>query len=367
MTVMKMQKHKREIMKTSLLLTLAGVACLAAQGFEGRIEAVQVRGDHSQRFVWQVGTNRLCIARAETNQPETRNLVALDTGEITFVFPHNRSYVRYRPEMKSQTPDGFPEMPLPPGGLPPGIGPQSGAARAVEPSAAPRRIGPSGFSGVPEMPVNPGMNMPAMPAGMPAGIGPQTGAVGAMETPATLGRIGPSGLSGMPEMPANPAVNMPAMPAGMPTAPACSSNMPHMPGLPDQPMEGAKRTLRRGEVEFTATGETTNLLGRACSRYEIRDRRYTMEVWATDQLVPFHPWQPNIPPRDFTVRRSVDEHWEKLLQERKLFPLLATLKNESGQAIPFEYKVTVITPEKGTDDSIFHPPADYHEINLSHL
>lgn len=332
-----------KIQKMGFMFALACAVGLAAQAFEGRIEAVQVRGDQAQHYVWQVGANRLSIVRTQTNQPEISNLVALDTGEITFVFPYNRSYVRYRPEQKSQTPDGLPDMPMPPGGLPPGIGPQSGAAGGMETPAAPNRIGPSGFSGLPEMPaipVNPTVKMPEMPAGMPPNIGPSSSA---QPNPVSL-----PAMAGLPE-----GMEMPEMPEGM-----------EMPGFPGHPMAGAKRTLRRGEVEFTATGETTNLLGCTCSRYEIRDRRNVMEVWATDQLIPFHPWQPNVPPRDILGRKSVDENWAELLQERKLFPLIATLKTESGESILFEFKVSAITPEKGGDETLFQPPADYHEMHV---
>ena len=328
---MKVPNKGRRIMKQGLFLTMVCVAGLAAQAFEGRIEAVQVRGDQSQQFTWTVGTNMLCVVRNGTDRPEIKNLVALDTGEVTLVFPNNRSYMRYRPANSSQAPAGFPEMPFPPGGLPPGIGPQSSASGLMGAKAAPGRIGPSGLSGVPKMAVDMKIKMPEMDAGLPAGIGPQ-----ASSSP---GLASPPDLSGMPTLP-----EMPAMPMG-----------------------GARHSLRRGEVEFTDTGETTNLLGRACTRCVIRDRRQTMEVWATDQLVPFHAWRSSIPLRNFTGRRRVEDCWGEMLRDRKLFPLLVTVKNAQGEPMRFEYRVTSITSEKCEDDFLFRPPADYLEMHPPHV
>jgi hypothetical protein len=184
-------------------------------------------------------------------------------------------------------------MPAPPGGLPPGIGPQ-----AQTPTA----------SGVPAMPLPPG--------GLPPGIGPQS-----------------AGASGAPAMP------------GM------AGGMPMMPMLP---ME---------KVELKATGDTTNLLGYACARYEIKQRGEVMEIWATDQLLPYQPWRQNQPLR--FGPQMLEEQWGELLKAKKLFPLLATLKFEHGtECLRFEVKS--VTPEKieDRDGALFRPPADYREIQL---
>lgn len=40
------------------------------------------------------------------------------------------------------------------------------------------------------------------------------------------------------------------------------------------------------------------------------------------------------------------------------------MKNEQGEPVLFEFKVTSATPEKQEDDALFRPPADYHEMHL---
>ena len=164
------------------------------------------------------------------------------------------------------------------------------------------------------------MPMPMPPPALPAG------------TPVTP----PPGAPAMPQMP-----QMPAMPAG--------GGMPMMPMVPmEQP-------------ELKATGETTNLLGYACARYEIKQRGETMTVWATDQLFPFQPYVQNQPHR--FGPQMIEEQWAELVKAKKLFPLLATLKFDNGPE-HFRFEVKAVTPQKLTDadQQLFQPPAGYMEI-----
>lgn len=250
-------------MKNGCRAVLMGLLCATSvmvHAFEGRIEVSLIRGGQTQTFTYTVGTNRLLVARNEMNRPYAKNLVSLDTGEITLLFPHNRSFVRLKPPEENTAPAGFPEMSLPRDGLAPGVGPHPGVG---------------GVSGV----------MPAMPM-MPA------------------------------------------------------------------PSE---------QVELKATGDTTNILGYVCMRYTLEQRGAIMEIWATDQLLPFHAWLPNQPPR-FGPRR-MEERWGELLKAQKLFPLLATLKLENGTE-RLRFEVTSITSEKIEDPKgeLFKPPPDYQKI-----
>ena len=189
-----------------------------AFAFEGRISATLTRGGETQTFLYTAGTNQLRLERGETNWPHARNLINLDTGARTLVFPHNRSFVRLKPtaENSSAPPPGFPPMPT---ALPPGIGPQ--AATGLAPGAA--RIGPTNLPGCPSLPPMAQIpTRPAPPAGLPPGIGPQPG----------------------------PGSAPPAMPA--------------MPLMPMMPFE---------RPELRATGEKTNLLGHGC-----RDWRRDMSI-----------------------------------------------------------------------------------------
>ena len=138
-----------------------------------------------------------------------------------------------------------------------------------------------------------------------------------------------------------------------------------MPMMPTPMME---------KMELTATGEKTNLLGFACTRYEIKQRGETMEIWATEQLFPFQPYMQNQPHR--FGPRMIEEQWGDLLKAKKLFPLLAVLRFERlsppGAGTPpaagperYRFEVQSITPEKiNSDDAtrLFQPPPGYIEI-----
>jgi hypothetical protein len=241
---------------SSLVLLLAVVPALSAFAFEGRIDVSVTHGDHVAGLLYTVATNCLRVESTETNRPYARNIVNLQTGDITLLLPRNRSFMR----LKAASQNG--PQPLPgasgPGSLPPGVGPPGGA-----------------------------------PPGMPA---------------------------------------MPMMP---------------MPG---------------GQMELKATGQTTNLLGYACTGYEIKQRGETMQIWATDQLLAFQPWLQS-QPHHFGPRR-IGEQWGELLKAKKLFPLLATLRYDKGSE-RYRFEVKAIRPEHITDDDgkLFQPPTNYFEAH----
>ena len=247
-------------MRSSLNLALAATLWLVANAsaFEGRITAVTTQSGQTQTFLYTVGTHDLRIERTETNWPYARNLVNRESGALVLIFPHNRSFVRPPPPATNAPAPGTPRisaMPLPPGGLPPGIGPQTRPANS--------------------------------PAAMP---------------------------------------------------------MMHME-----------------RAELKATGEKTNLLGYLCTRYELKQRGEVMEIWATDQLLPYQAWQQNQPHR--FGPRLIEEQWPELLKAKKLFPLLAILKFENGpERLRFEVKAITSEKVEDRDGQLFQPPPDYHEI-----
>jgi len=269
-----------------------------APAFEGRINATLTRGGQTQTFLYTIGTNDLRLERGETDRPYPRNIFHLETGELTLLFPNNRSFIRLQAADSNAAPQ-MPGMPLPPGGLLPGIGPQS-----------------------PAVPTPPVPGLPARPnlTTLPPDIGPQAGA--------TRGAI-----PGAPPM----------------------AVMPGMGTMPMMPMPGM-------DMELRATGEKTNLLGYVCLRYELKQRGEVMEIWATDQLLPFQTWQQNQPAR--FGPRMMEEQWAELVKARKLFPLLAILKFENGPE-RLRFAVTAVTPEKIADPDcqLFQPPADYHQLD----
>jgi hypothetical protein len=109
------------------------------------------------------------------------------------------------------------------------------------------------------------------------------------------------------------------------------------------------------------TVETTNRLGCACQKWEIRHHGEVMEVWATDQLLPFQDYVGNQPAR-FGLR-MLEERWGTLVRAKKLFPLLAVLRfNGGGERLRFEVQSIQPKQIEDRDGALFQPPPDYHEI-----
>ena len=300
-------------MKTKTITCITALfGCHLAGAFEGRISVMVTRGGETQTLLHTVGTNEVLIERGEADRPYARNLVARDTGAITLIFPHNRSYVRLKD-------GGTRAIARVPGNLPSaGVG---GEARPLTRGGAAGTVphNNNGQSDLSRMSMPPVASLPQLPPG----IGPQATAPGG---------------------------------AGF------NSTMPAMPMMPPMPME---------QMKLKTTQDKTNLLGYVCARYELKQRGEVMEIWATDQLVPFQPYLQNQPPR--FGPRMMEEQWGGLLKARKLFPLLAVLRSERPSR-PAEggppdagpermrFEVKSITSEKITDETLFQPPPDYHEI-----
>jgi len=125
-----------------------------------------------------------------------------------------------------------------------------------------------------------------------------------------------------------------------------------MPAMPMMPME---------RIELKATGEKTNLLGFACEKFEIKQRGEVVEIWATDQLLPFQNYVRNQPPR--FGPRMIEEQWAGLLTAKKLFPVRASLHFENGPE-RYRFELQFVTPEKLRDEDmkLFQPPDGYFEI-----
>jgi hypothetical protein len=189
-------------------------------------------------------------------------------------------------------------------GMPAMPGPPQGLPPGIGPQAQPDRD-------IPMAPARPDMPMP--PGGLPPGIGPQAGG---------------SGMSSRPEMPAMPAMPMMA---------------PEM------------------ALELKATGQQTNLLGYDCQRYEISQHGQTLEIWATDQLLPFQTYVTAEPHRFGPP--IIEEQWGQLLTAKRLFPLSAVLRIGNGME-RYRFTVQSVTPRKlsATEKAGFVPPENYVEL-----
>jgi hypothetical protein len=82
---------RNRVMKNRILITATIASSFfilhSAFAFEGHITASQNRNGDIQTIFYTVGTNALRIERGETNRPYARNLIALDTGAVTLLFP----------------------------------------------------------------------------------------------------------------------------------------------------------------------------------------------------------------------------------------------------------------------------------------
>src|SRR5215475_5092917 len=86
-----------------IALTLAATSALA---FEGRIQVVTTRGSETNALLYTVGTNclRIEVASSTTSPagwPNPVDLVEPNSGMLTLLFPHNRSFVRLKPATKA--------------------------------------------------------------------------------------------------------------------------------------------------------------------------------------------------------------------------------------------------------------------------
>src|SRR5271167_3098106 len=111
------------------------MGCLAALtsttvAFEGRIHAVMIQGNQTNALLYTVGTTSLRVEMTATNWPNPVDILDINSGTMTLLFPNNRSFVhvKHATEAAHVGAPGMPGMPTPPGGLPPGIGPQSAPA-----------------------------------------------------------------------------------------------------------------------------------------------------------------------------------------------------------------------------------------------
>jgi hypothetical protein len=130
-------------------MSIAVISCTllippAACAFEGRIQVTVARGSQTEALLYTVGTNYLRVEMAATNRPDPVDILDRNSGELTLLFPNNRSFVRLMPSTENlSTPPGFPKMP---GGVPPGA-----PMRPPGMPAAP--------NGMPMMPMMPPMMM----------------------------------------------------------------------------------------------------------------------------------------------------------------------------------------------------------------
>lgn len=282
-----------------LVVQLAVCARSFSGDFEGSISAIEGRPGAMAGLLYTVDTNELRIAQTQTNYPSPIDVVNLSSGQVTLIQPMNNTFVRFTPGIQT---------PPPPHAYHPPVDAQA------EPPPAPAGIGPTNFPGMPPLP-----DMPMPPAGLPPGIGPQTQA------------------GSVPAMPGPPA------------------------GTPQMPMMTQMRIPPGAGLELKPTGATTNLFGYTCELYEIARGDQVMEIWATEELLPFQGYLATQPRR--FAPPMIEEQWARLVAAKKIFPLSAVLQTREGVE-QYRFEVQSITPHQLTtaERSSFEPPENYVEL-----
>jgi hypothetical protein len=93
-----------------------------ASSFEGRIAVSVTRGGDTEHLLYTVGTNFLRIECPATNQLYPSDIVDTKAGEVTLVYSHNHSFVRFSLSSTNVS-SGLPQMHSPTGmSLDPGAG-----------------------------------------------------------------------------------------------------------------------------------------------------------------------------------------------------------------------------------------------------
>src|SRR5665213_1272509 len=141
-------------MKIKILIAIfVSAFCIlpSAFAFQGRVTAALTRGGEVTPLLYTAGTNCLRVEVTASDRPNPVDLVDLQSGEMTLLFPNNRSFVRFTPGMEkaSASRPHFPVMQNMP------------ATSGVDPTKLP------GMPAIPQMPPPSGMAaMPMMPPPM---------------------------------------------------------------------------------------------------------------------------------------------------------------------------------------------------------
>ncbi len=169
-------------------------------------------------------------------------------------------------------------------------------------------------------------------------------------------------------MPTASAVTAPRQPlAGAPGSRMPVRNVPpglgpQSPRVPSGPLAGATDI----PLELHATGERTNLFGYACERFESNQSGELLEVWATDQLLPYLPYRRSEPLRMKIL--PLADRWPALLAARNLFPLRLTIRSIAGpETYRLEVRDIAPGPMPTAEVGLFRPPADYRQLAPSHF
>jgi len=138
-----------------------------------------------------------------------------------------------------------------------------------------------------------------------------------------------------------------------------------MPGQPMYMVMPLKRTANQAtghtsdDATLEKTGETEKILGYDCTKYLVKSKGATTEIWATEELGAFMglgggmggPMGKGTPPAG----------WEKALTGKNFFPMRVV--SGAGSKEKFRLDVTAVEP-KTLAPSFFAPPEGYQKFDM---
>ncbi len=109
------------------------------------------------------------------------------------------------------------------------------------------------------------------------------------------------------------------------------------------------------DMTLRNTGETKNILGRACVQWVYQDEDKKVETWVTSGLKNF---------MGFTtpLQGGKEDNWAGLFGDPNLFPMEFTQWDKYGNE-SHKFKVTEME-EKSLSDDLFTAPANYEKMNI---
>jgi hypothetical protein len=117
------------------------------------------------------------------------------------------------------------------------------------------------------------------------------------------------------------------------------------------------------DVSLQETGVTETILGYACTKYLVKSKNSTTELWLTDQLGSFAGFSQGMGGgRPGGGRGGMPQAWEQALHGKNFFPM-RIVESAGGGTQSFRLEVTAVDKQP-MDDSAFAPPADWQKFDV---
>jgi hypothetical protein len=136
--------------------------------------------------------------------------------------------------------------------------------------------------------------------------------------------------------------------------------------IPQPPPDSQAPTGAPDDVSMQVTGVTDKILGYACTKYLLKSKKSTTELWLTDQLGSFAGFGPGAGGGPMggagRGRAAAPQAWEEALRGKNFFPMRIVAVAANGTE-SFRLEVTSID-RQAVDDSDLAPPADWKKLDV---